>query len=343
MAPVSAPKGKSFQDAKLQFNDVLMALTQKNGTVVFNSAGGFIPKLAVVCLDSTNSLQLPLAVNMYLTNPGQQTSAPPHTDKQDVFVFQQEGYKRWRVYAPPAPSRMQRADPFARGKGLDVLSFVELAPPLLDLVLGPGQVLYVPAGFPHTTDTLVPAEFASSGPSLHLTVGVDCLIWGLTFAHLRGMALRRAGLDDKLQLTKLEPPVFWRLHNSLPLGFLSSEGVSEEERAKEIEQQLITRMCEAEPRRWTSPAEAQQQVDALPCIHRLLQHHRDITATFKAMYADVGFKQSPVSMDLSLFRSQPYFLRLEETMGQLQKWVADNQKTPADAAAGKARGKSKRR
>lgn len=110
------------------------------------------------------------------------------------------------------------------GKGLDVLSFAELDPPLLDLVLGPGQVLYVPAGYPHTTDTLVAAELAHSGPSLHLTIGVDCLIWGLTFAHLRGMALRRAGLDDKLQLTKLDPAVFWHLHSSLPLGFLSTEG-----------------------------------------------------------------------------------------------------------------------
>lgn len=115
MTAVSVPRGKSFQEAKLQFDDVISALTQKNGTVVFNSAGGFIPKLAKVCLDSTRSFELPLAINMYLTNPGQSTSAPPHTDKQDVFVLQQQGYKHWRVYAPPPPSRMPRADPYARG------------------------------------------------------------------------------------------------------------------------------------------------------------------------------------------------------------------------------------
>ena len=114
MAAVSTPRGRSFQEAKLRFDDVLIALTQTNGTVVFNSAGGFIPKLAAVCLSVTQTLRLPLAVNMYLTNPGQRTSAPPHTDKQDVFVLQQEGFKRWRVFAPPPPARI-RADPFARG------------------------------------------------------------------------------------------------------------------------------------------------------------------------------------------------------------------------------------
>lgn len=77
----------------------------------------------------------------------------------------------------------------------------------------------------------------------------------------------------------------------------------------------------------------------MPCVLRLLQHHRDITAIFRAMYADVGFKQSSVSMDLSLFRSQPYFLRLEETMTQLQNWAGANQKKPVEAN----KGKSKRR
>jgi hypothetical protein len=76
------PRGSSFQEAKLQFDDVTMAMKEKSGTVVFNSAGGFIPKLAEVCLGAVNAFQYPCALNMYLTNPGQETSAPPHTDKQ---------------------------------------------------------------------------------------------------------------------------------------------------------------------------------------------------------------------------------------------------------------------
>lgn len=65
------------------------------GTVVFNSAGTLIPELARVCLDAVNAFEVPSAINMYLTNAGQKTSAPPHTDKQDVFVLQTQGQKRW--------------------------------------------------------------------------------------------------------------------------------------------------------------------------------------------------------------------------------------------------------
>lgn len=126
------------------------------GTVVVNSAGGFIPKLAEVCMETVNAIQLPVAINMYLTNPGQKTSAPPHTDKQDVFVLQTSGYKHWRVFAPPPPSTMPRADPFARGKVKDVLALQELdKEPLIETTLGPGEFLYVPAGYPHTTGIII--------------------------------------------------------------------------------------------------------------------------------------------------------------------------------------------
>ena len=63
---------------------------------------------------------------------------------------------------------------------MDVLELSEMSEPLLDLVLGPGHVLYVPAGYPHTTDTI----FAESSlaaqcedASLHLTIG-----WAARFA-----------------------------------------------------------------------------------------------------------------------------------------------------------------
>ena len=122
-----------------------------------NSAGAYIPQLATYCLSAMNTLRLPVAINLYVTAPGQSTSAPLHTDKQDVFVFQSAGCKHWKVFAPPEPKKMPHADPYARGKGNDLLHSAELrgtashAQPLIDTTLQPGQVLYVPAGFPHTT------------------------------------------------------------------------------------------------------------------------------------------------------------------------------------------------
>jgi hypothetical protein len=143
MAAVSTPRGSSFEDAKLRFSDVQVAMTKASGTVVFNSAGGVIPPLAGVCLQTMDAFEMPAAINMYLTSPGQRLSAPPHTDKQDVIVLQTQGRKHWRIFSPPAPSLQPKADPYTRGKAKDVLKMEELGPPLLDAVLEPGQLLYV--------------------------------------------------------------------------------------------------------------------------------------------------------------------------------------------------------
>ncbi|CAN0394563.1 unnamed protein product, partial [Ectocarpus sp. 8 AP-2014] len=53
--------------------------------------------------------------------------------------------------------------------------------------------LYVPAGFPHTTDTVTGMSEDDTDPSVHLTVGVDTHIWGLNYATLRSYSLSRSG------------------------------------------------------------------------------------------------------------------------------------------------------
>lgn len=108
VASVSEPRGNSFEDAKMLFSEVEAALEQ--GTVIFNSAGAHIPKLACANLAAVDATSLPCAVNIYVTAPGKRTSAPPHTDKQDVVVVQTSGKKHWRVYSPPDPSMKPMAD-----------------------------------------------------------------------------------------------------------------------------------------------------------------------------------------------------------------------------------------
>ena len=93
---------------------------------------------------------------MYVTAKGMRTSAPPHTDRQDVLVVQMEGAKRWRVFTPPADGGVKpNADPFARGKGEDSLPLHTLLEGkegrlgtelLMDVVLREGDILYIPAG-----------------------------------------------------------------------------------------------------------------------------------------------------------------------------------------------------
>ena len=85
-------------------------------------------------------------------------------------------------------------DPFQRGKGTDHMT-EEPGDLLIDTVMEPGQVLYMPAGFPHTCDTILEPvdDDIASQPSVHLTVGVDTHLWSLSYAHLREVALARAG------------------------------------------------------------------------------------------------------------------------------------------------------
>ena len=198
---VSEPKGSSFEDARMTIGEINAAL--EKGTVIFNTAGSHIPKLAGPTLACCDASSLPCAVNLYVTAAGKRTSAPPHTDKQDVMVVQTAGSKRWRVYTPPNPSLKKSADMFARGKGADSLSLYSLedgafgCEKLLDVTLNSGDVLFIPAAFPHTTDTIndLPKDETDSA-SLHLTFNFDTHVWDLNYLSARRYALRRAGITD---------------------------------------------------------------------------------------------------------------------------------------------------
>jgi len=129
-------------------------------------------------------------------------------------VVQTQGRKRWRVYSPPNCAVKLNADPFCRGKGEDELSVPMLSDEgselLLDVTLVPGDVLFVPARFPHTTDTLncYDDENHSGGgnggdkekkSSIHLTLGLDTHVWAMNYMSMRTLALRRFGIHDVLE------------------------------------------------------------------------------------------------------------------------------------------------
>lgn len=247
---VSQPRGESFHEARMTYGDVLSALGR--GTVIFNAAGAHVPKLAGPTLAACDGALAACALNLYVTQQHMRTSAPPHTDKQDVVVVQTTGRKHWRVYSPPAPSVKPHADPFGRGKGDDSLPLYSLQEQygcelLLEAVLNPGDALFVPAGFPHTTSTAVDGATAegrgadrtdglAEAPSIHLTLGIDHHIWELDYLCARRLGLRRAGVDDTAldqardgdnpyvgKVNEL-PPAVWRdLLAELPLGLLDDD------------------------------------------------------------------------------------------------------------------------
>ena len=356
------------QDAMMTFADVEESLTK--GTVVLNSAGAYLTPLAAISLATLESFQLPVGLNVYITAPGMTVSAPPHTDKQDVFVLQTQGSKHWRVFAPPAPSNKPAADPYARGKGPDDFAVADLQEPLIETNLKPGQLLYIPAGFPHTTDTLQGGDSGDCA-SVHLTIGLDTHIWGLDYSFLREVALRRqkqktlfhVGGADR-DVTSLAHEVYFGLMEPLPLGFLSVELLAAEEGAqgsradrgdaalKEIVEGmalgLAGKMKAAEPERFSEAAEALVETLELRevCMQSVL-HYRKVMEVQRRMYLDGKHAITPSPN--SLVRVQHYMSLLDNVMQQMLGWsmggadagaATATVSAPAAAAAGAAGGSS---
>jgi ribosomal protein L16 Arg81 hydroxylase len=97
-------------------------------------------------------------VNLYYSQEKQQ-GFTTHFDTHDVLVLQVEGSKRWRVFADRVPF------PLSQYPGGPEKPRVPPRDPLLECVLEPGDVLYIPRGYWH--DAL-----AVNGHSLHLTTGL---------------------------------------------------------------------------------------------------------------------------------------------------------------------------
>jgi lysine-specific demethylase/histidyl-hydroxylase NO66 len=101
-----------------------------------------------------------VGANTYLTPAGQSQGFAPHYDDIEAFCLQLEGSKRWKVYAP-----LQKSERLPRTSSQDYteddLKDVE---PVMDIILLPGDMLYMPRGWIHQAVTVKDEH------SLHLTV-----------------------------------------------------------------------------------------------------------------------------------------------------------------------------
>ncbi len=157
-------------------------------------------------------------------------------------------------------------------------------------------MLYVPGGFPHTTDTVtvleqetIPSEKGSEKhsfdeTSVHLTMGLDTHVWALTYAHVRWTLLQRCGKNWKLEIKNDEE--YWDSIKSLPIGFLSggdsdSNGV---ELAIEGTKKVLMRL---EPRRWEKEAFPNDDEIRDVVSYVLGDHLRDLQAIQDEMFSNI--------------------------------------------------------
>jgi ribosomal protein L16 Arg81 hydroxylase len=142
------------------------------------------PPLVDFATDLASELGHPVQVNAYIT-PAENRGFAAHYDVHDVFVLQIAGHKRWHVHEPvvrnPLPDQ-----PWQQHRAAVASRAAEQA--LIDVVLEPGDSLYLPRGYLHSADAL--GEI-----SIHLTVGVH----PVTRHHLVRQLIARAQDDPALR------------------------------------------------------------------------------------------------------------------------------------------------
>ncbi|MEH0830322.1 cupin domain-containing protein [Micromonospora sp. CPCC 205739] len=171
-------------------DEKVLELYASGATLVLQGLHRTWPALVDFARDLGTALAQPLQVNAYLTPAGSQGFAT-HYDTHDVFVLQVDGRKHWRIHPPVLPDPLEK-QPW--GGRADEVAATADGPAALDVVLAPGDALYLPRGWLHSAQ-------AQESASLHLTVGIR--------------ALTRYALVEELLALAAEDP---RLRAGLPFG-----------------------------------------------------------------------------------------------------------------------------
>ncbi|MDN5790530.1 MAG: cupin domain-containing protein [Micrococcales bacterium] len=167
-------------------DDKVLAEFAAGATLVLQGLHRMWPPVIDYAAVLATQLGHPVQVNAYIT-PSQNTGFAPHYDVHDVFVLQFAGRKRWRIHEPvlTAPLRDQPWD--ARREAVAQRAAEE---PVLDVVLEPGDALYLPRGYLHAASAL-------GEVSGHLTIGVQ----PVTRAFLAEQVLGALSDDPELRVS----------------------------------------------------------------------------------------------------------------------------------------------
>lgn len=208
---VGAAVGDQVSDARLA------RLFAEGATIVLQGLHRTWAPIVTFAAELAEDLGHPVQANAYITPP-QSQGFSAHYDVHDVFVLQLAGEKRWIIHEPVHRWPM-RDEPWDAGGRRQQVAQAATREPALDVVLRPGDCLYLPRGYLHAAKAL-------EGVSAHLTLGVH--VW--THDHLAKvlaeLALARAddlrqplalGVDvgDDAELTDSIAAVRASLHEAL--------------------------------------------------------------------------------------------------------------------------------
>lgn len=163
-----------------------------------------------------------VGANAYLTPKGASQGFAPHYDDIEAFCLQLEGRKRWKVYAPKKEERLPRvsSEDFTEDDMKD-------RDPVMDVVLEPGDMLYMPRGWIHQGITLPASQ--GNEHSLHLTMSaMQQWAWVDYLEVLMPEALEAAAASE----TSVS------LRTGLPRNFLDYMGAMHDQRDDALPEQL---------------------------------------------------------------------------------------------------------
>ena len=138
----------------------------KGATIRIVGVHKYLPRVASLADALASALAMNVGANLYLT-PETHTGLHVHFDTHDVLVCQCAGTKRWRLYRDYAGTRALPAE------AIMDYDYVRHVPGEVsrDILMEPGDVLYVPRGTMHDACT-------EHGDSLHLTFSLLALTVG---------------------------------------------------------------------------------------------------------------------------------------------------------------------
>jgi hypothetical protein len=164
-------------------------------TIVLQGLHRTWPAVGAFTRDLVAELGHPAQVNAYIT-PESNRGFDPHYDVHDVFVLQVSGEKHWRVHAP-VRTHPRADEPWSQYRAAVAARARE--EPVLDVVLRPGDALYLPRGWLHSA-------VARAGTSIHLTVGVASYTGADVVHELMAAVRGSAGLRAPLPIMGTAAP-----------------------------------------------------------------------------------------------------------------------------------------
>jgi hypothetical protein len=174
-------------------------LFRSGATVTWNSLHHLLPAVRRLLAVFTRAFASHGDAVAFLT-PAGRTGYAPHHDPVDVYVIQVEGTKSWRLWDTPA----------VRGPGEATYTPEQLGPPSQELVLAPGDVLYLPFHTPH-------AAAAGDAVSLHLSLTIQPRRWRDLVRETVERLVADTAFDDVPYLGSGRPETVAELGNRLRL------------------------------------------------------------------------------------------------------------------------------